>query len=214
MGILNFSIRSQDIDFKDAVAGDTRQAKKTIKLEQGLKLRYLKLLHIYHNIDNTNITDGEGVSNNTVIFCKISFLNSKNSLFIEDMPFDRKEYMKEYNKKYRENNKEYYKEYQKEYQKEYKENLAEYRKEYMKEYKHTDKGLKVSRISHWRQRGVLDNFNDNYETLYKIYLSVKFCDICNCELNTNTKTRKCLDHCHESGYFRNIVCHCCNKKIG
>ena len=83
MGILNFSIRSQDIDFKDEVAGDTRQAKKTIKLEQGLKLRYLKLLHIYHNIDNTNITDGEGVSNNTVLFCKISFLNSKNSLFIE-----------------------------------------------------------------------------------------------------------------------------------
>ena len=76
MGILNFSIRSQDIDFKDAVAADTRQAKKTIKLEQGLKLRYLKLLHIYHNIDNTN-------SNNTVLFCKISFLNSKNSLFIE-----------------------------------------------------------------------------------------------------------------------------------
>ena len=83
MGILNFSIRSQDIDFKDAVAADTRQAKKTIKLEQGLKLRYLKLLHIYHNIDNTNITDGEGTSNNTVLFCKISFLNSKNSLFIE-----------------------------------------------------------------------------------------------------------------------------------
>ena len=50
MPILNFSIRSQDIDFKDVANTDERQAQKTIKLEQGLKLKYLKLLHIYHNL--------------------------------------------------------------------------------------------------------------------------------------------------------------------
>ena len=58
-----------------------KDMKKTIKLEQHLKLRYLKLLHIYHNVDNTSITDGDGSSNNTIIFCKISFLNGKNSVF-------------------------------------------------------------------------------------------------------------------------------------
>jgi len=84
MAILNFSIRSQDIDHAStAGATSTQQAKKTIKLEQHLKLRYLKLLHIYHNIDNTSITDGEGTSNNTIIFAKISFLNAKNSVFLE-----------------------------------------------------------------------------------------------------------------------------------
>ncbi len=84
MPILNFSIRSQDVNnAKTAGFTSTEQAKKTIKLEQHLKLRYLKLLHIYHNIDNSSITDGEGTSNNTIIFCKISFLNGKNSVFFE-----------------------------------------------------------------------------------------------------------------------------------
>ena len=114
---------------------------------------------------------------------------------------DRKQYMKEYYEKNKEK--------KAEYNKKYRENNKEYNKEHRKTYN----GLKSHRISNWRQYGVLDNFNDNYETLYKIYLSVKFCDICNCELNTNTKTTKCLDHCHKSGYFRNILCHSCNVKI-
>jgi len=136
------------------------------------------------------------------------------------MPFNRKEYMKEYREKnkekisqqkkeYNEKNKEKILQYSKEYYLNNKEKQAEYKKEYNK----TDNGLKCARIRTWKSRGVLDNFNDNYEILYKIYLSTKFCDICNCELNTNTKTRKCLDHCHNSGYFRNIVCHSCNVKI-
>ena len=90
----------------------------------------------------------------------------------------------------------------------------EYMKEYQREYIKTDKGLKNNRIKNWRKYEILDNFNDNYKTLYKIYLSTKFCDICNCELNTNNnKTKKCLDHCHKSGYFRNILCTSCNSKI-
>ena len=83
MPILNFSIRSQDIDFKDVANTDERQAQKTIKLEQGLKLKYLKLLHIYHNLNTANISNEEGTGNNCIIFCKISFLNAKNSLFLE-----------------------------------------------------------------------------------------------------------------------------------
>ena len=114
---------------------------------------------------------------------------------------------KEYNKQYYQKNKEKKAEYNKLYN--------QNNKEKTKEYKKSDKSLKNSRIYNWRKREVLDNFNDNYETLYKIYLSVKFCDICNCELNQEGeyKTTKCLDHCHNSGYFRNIVCHSCNSKI-
>ena len=83
MPILNFTVRSQDIDNKDAGATSTAPAKKTIRLEQHLKLKYLKLLHIYHNLDNSNISDGDGTSNNTILFAKISFLNGKNSVFFE-----------------------------------------------------------------------------------------------------------------------------------
>tara|TARA_R110002012_G_scaffold10277_3_gene47403 strand:+ start:4058 stop:4633 length:576 start_codon:yes stop_codon:yes gene_type:complete len=83
MPILNFTIRSQDVDFAAESATDARQAQKTIKLEQHLKLKYLKLLHIYHNLDNSNISDGDGTSNNTILFAQISFLNGKNSVFFE-----------------------------------------------------------------------------------------------------------------------------------
>ena len=70
----------------------------------------------------------------------------------------------------------------------------------------------------WRKKTkgyacVLDNFNDNYETLYRIYQSTKFCDDCAIELDTGKHNqRKCLDHCHKSGYFRGVVCHHCNCK--
>jgi len=57
MPILNFTVRSQDIDNKDAAADSTAPAKKTIRLEQHLKIKYLKLLHIYHNLDNSNMKD-------------------------------------------------------------------------------------------------------------------------------------------------------------
>ena len=85
MPILNFTIRSQDIDHSDSTLNgtDARSAKKTIRLEHGLKLKYLKLLHIYHNLDNTHISDGDGTSNNTILFSKISFLNANNSVFYE-----------------------------------------------------------------------------------------------------------------------------------
>tara|TARA_R100001463_G_scaffold59006_1_gene111308 strand:- start:392 stop:946 length:555 start_codon:yes stop_codon:yes gene_type:complete len=76
MPILAFTIRSQELD-----AG--LKAKKTIKLEQTFKMEYLKLLHIYHNIDNNNISNGAGTSRNTILFAKIGFLNSQQALFTE-----------------------------------------------------------------------------------------------------------------------------------
>jgi len=76
MPILAINMRSQDLD-----AGD--RAKKTIKLENTYKMRYLKLLHIYHNIDNQNISNGEGTSRNGILFARIGFLNGQNALLTE-----------------------------------------------------------------------------------------------------------------------------------
>jgi len=83
MPILNFSIRSQDLDNHNDASGSTRPAEKTIKLERTFKMKYLKLLHIYHNISNANISDDEGTSENTILFAKISFLNINNTVFYE-----------------------------------------------------------------------------------------------------------------------------------
>ena len=80
MPILNFSIRSQDLNNNADPDGSTRIAEKTIKLEKTFKIKYLKLLHIYHNVSNANISDDEGTSENTILFAKISFLNVDNSV--------------------------------------------------------------------------------------------------------------------------------------
>jgi len=76
MPILAITMRSQELD-----AGD--KAKKTIKLEGTYKMQYLKLLHIYHNIDNNNISNSQGTSRNTILFARIGFLNSQQALLTE-----------------------------------------------------------------------------------------------------------------------------------
>jgi len=83
MPIINFTIRSQDLDNNDTALGGSSHAKKTIRFERGFKMRYLKLLHIFTNINNTNISDNEGQSDNTILFVKISFLNGQNCVYYE-----------------------------------------------------------------------------------------------------------------------------------
>ena len=51
--------------------------------------------------------------------------------------------------------------------------------------------------------------------LYEHYLKTTHCDECEVELTydkVRTTTTKCMDHCHETGQFRNILCHSCNSK--
>ena len=79
MPILSICMRSQDLD------NDGDSATKTFRLESTKKLNYLKLLHIYHNIDNRNISDSAGTSNNSIIFAKFGFLNSNNAVYYENL---------------------------------------------------------------------------------------------------------------------------------
>ena len=113
--------------------------------------------------------------------------------------------LKEYNKKYYNNNKEHIKEYRK--------NNQEHIKEYDKEYKQTDAGKKTNTISKWRQTGLI---HDNYEELYNKYINTWECENCGIELVTgNTAPNfRCMDHCHKTGKFRNILCHSCNIQRG
>jgi len=83
MPILSFSMRSQDIDNPETHT--TQSVTKTINLTDTYKMKYLKLLHIFHNINHTNIHDEEDVSQeaNTILFAKLSFLNGNNAVFFE-----------------------------------------------------------------------------------------------------------------------------------
>jgi len=60
--------------------------------------------------------------------------------------------------------------------------------------------------THWAFRGAIltneeiDNFNNQSE-----------CGICGCDF---TKSKKCLDHCHDTGAYRGALCLQCNAALG
>ncbi len=105
------------------------------------------------------------------------------------------------------------KEKQKEWFENNKERIREQKKEYKKKYKKTDTAIKSRVIFNWKKRGVI---NDDFDSLYEYYLNCKNCEECNVELITGNKgsNKKCLDHDHKTGLFRNIVCHTCNVRRG
>ncbi len=115
-----------------------------------------------------------------------------------------KEKLLERNRLWKENNKEKISEQQRKYRKDNKEKLREANKNYSK----TDDGIKSHRISKWKQRGLVDNFDKVYER----WEYTLFCDLCRCDLDQCNKSKKCMDHDHASGLFRNILCHVCNIK--
>ncbi len=111
---------------------------------------------------------------------------------------------------YTKKDKEYYISYAKNYRNVNKELLYEKRKKYGK----TETGKKSTHISLWKRRNVKLRDNETYDDLYNIYLNTTNCKDCNVLLvvGKRCKESKCLDHDHNTGYFRDIVCHSCNCK--
>ena len=99
------------------------------------------------------------------------------------------------------------------YMREYYQLNLEQKKLYDKEHRKTEAGKKSQRISRWRNRGVI---NDDFNSLYEYYINCKNCEECNVELIEGNfgSNKKCLDHNHETGLFRNVVCCACNTKRG
>ena len=127
---------------------------------------------------------------------------------------DRTEYMRLYRIKNKESERikkqKYYQEHKQEkniksqqYYQEHKQERGEYQQKYMK----TEQGKKTVKISSWKFQGLI---SDNYDKIYEIYKNTEICDNCDIELNQDVGTRKCMDHDHSNGLFRNILCHTCN----
>ena len=73
------------------------------------------------------------------------------------------------------------------------------------------KKIKALRINNWKVRGVKW---DNFDELYEKYTTTNNCEKCNKEFNDeNNNDKRCLDHNHETGEFRNILCMYCNKQL-
>jgi len=113
-----------------------------------------------------------------------------------------KEKIKETRKKYIENNKEKIACQVKEYAKNNKEKILEYRK--------TEKCKKCFKISNWKKYGVV---SDDFDKLYDYYINCRNCELCNIELIEGNcgNNKKTLDHDHDTGLFRNVLCNTCNS---
>tara|TARA_R110001632_G_scaffold192644_1_gene313477 strand:- start:1251 stop:1736 length:486 start_codon:yes stop_codon:yes gene_type:complete len=67
------------------------------------------------------------------------------------------------------------------------------------------KSHKYDTIYNWKNSGVK---YDDFESLYLTYINTMECQHCHKVFKNNTD--RCLDHCHETGKFRKIVCRACN----
>lgn len=140
-------------------------------------------------------------------------LNIK-KLALEYRAYKRENRTEEQKKKKLEQDKKNYQDNHKERLEYFKEKRGtEEHKMYMKKFRASEAGIKSARITRMKQLGII---SDDYEALYEKWKDTTLCEECNVELvgGNNGANRKCMDHDHKTGAFRNIVCHSCNTKRG
>ena len=125
---------------------------------------------------------------------------------------EHKQEIQEKNKKYHEEHKQKILEKKKEYNEVHKKEKQEYDKKYKKIYATTENGKKYNKINMWKYKGVI---SDDYNELYDKYINATECELCKTPIieGRGLIGKKCLDHNHETGEFRNILCGHCNINI-
>ncbi len=121
---------------------------------------------------------------------------------------ERKAKKAEYQRNYHQKNKEIINAKKREYRKNNPELMKEQydnRLEKRMEYERSPNRKKKKILWNWKDRGLI---HDNMEELYKHYLNTLSCNVCKVEFTKNNK--RCLDHDHDTGEFRAILCNSCN----
>ena len=110
----------------------------------------------------------------------------------------------EYCKRWEEDHKDRRREQHKEWYENNREEILAKNKQWYK----TEQGIKSQRIKNWKQKGII---HDDFDTVYDNYINTKECDVCKVEL-TEGRGKNCrnLDHYHETGKIRGIICKKCN----
>ena len=85
---------------------------------------------------------------------------------------------------------------------------TEYQKKLRKLNDNTPRGKMLKTITDWKFKGLIAI---NYELIYDRWYYSSHCENCKCEYTT--KNKKCMDHNHDTGLFRNILCNACNANL-
>ena len=146
------------------------------------------------------------------------------------MPFKTNEARQAYNKLYYQKNRKPpkqrevksskdMKEYQKAYYHANKEKMKEYNKEYKKKHKDEMDATKmfpyvkkINRLYSWEKQGLIATTED-IDRIYDLSINQKVCNACDRPFKRDGKMCKrdpCMDHSHETGLFRHIICRSCN----
>ena len=77
------------------------------------------------------------------------------------------------------------------------------------EYDMTDENQKkeYNRKYNWKRLGVTGNIDEIHDK----WINATHCDVCGIRLGGNSSEQKCMDHDHDTGEFRNILCMSCNN---
>ena len=82
---------------------------------------------------------------------------------------------------------------------------------YINNYRKTPAGRKSKKCADWKYAGMIGD----YDSVFERYEKATTCELCDVVFEGNGNKRKCMDHNHITGYFRNVLCHSCNtqKKV-
>jgi len=86
----------------------------------------------------------------------------------------------------------------------------EERKAYIKEYNQSEKGKMRMKLNSWKQRGLVCDTPEDYLTIYYHWLASTHCEKCPKEFDNTKHNDKNMDHDHNTGLYRNILCNRCN----
>jgi hypothetical protein len=95
--------------------------------------------------------------------------------------------------------------------KEYRENNKEQISAKNKIYREAHREQKSHIVTRWRKRCVIPPDGYTLCELYEeIYLPCNNCMVCNKDISMGVN-KKCMDHCHDTGHYRQVLCAACNN---